>query len=178
MCFLRNLLSCGELRSTIFAVCIPSITFFCTGCFFYISYFCVLMFSCCRDFFCFRTLAGCTGVSSDSCLYTTCFLSYLSGIPGMFFLRYFLSCGKLRSTVFAVRISGVTFFCTSCFFCISYFWVLMFSCCRDFFCFCSLTGCTGVGSDSCFCAGCFLSYPSRIPGMFYISNYFSLTNIS
>ena len=160
MCFLRYFLSCGKLCSTVFAVRISGVTFFCAGCFFCISYFYFLMFSCCRDFFCFCSLTGCTSVGSDSCFCAGCFLSYPSRIPGMCFLRYLLSCGKLRSTVPAVRISGVTFLYTGCFFCISYFYVLMLSCYRDFFCFCNLTGCTGIGFDSCLCTGCFLSYLS------------------
>ena len=79
----------------------------------------------------------------------------------MFFLRYFLSCGKLCSTVFAVRISGVTFFCTSCFFYISYFCVLMSSCWNLFFITVIIIF-TCIKHNSTLCASSFFLYSRNI----------------
>ena len=126
---------------------------------FYLSWICASWINCIIyylgvtdgwDLFCFCFFADCTGVSLYALFFTGCRCCYFSDVPGMSFLgndcSFFYNC----ITVFAYLISCITFFTTSCLFCISYFNMLMSSC-FYFFCSCFFADCAGISLHSCFC---------------------------
>ena len=168
-----NFLSGSNFTSTVFAIRISSITFFCAGCFFYITKFCIFVNTGNRNFLRFGRFANRAGVSLNSGLCTCCFLRNFPCIPGVGFLCDCLSGLELCAAVFAVGVSSVALGGAGCFFRITKPCIFVISGCRNTLCFGRFANRAGVSLNSVLCTRCFLRNFPCIPGVGFLCDCFA-----